>query len=390
MASSFNTQAGILANQVAKAGGGLYKPNNTQGYGGISIAPKPATPAPSQPQKGLLDTHTPSTPVKSITDNQGNKVDFHAPTTDTQKPTTPQVGTPQQNAQNVLDTSNLTNNPEYQQGTQNALLVNAAQQNAQLAPFAGVQNNLNPQATGLLGTPYSNIFRPQTTANLQGEMGLLNPLLSQAGSFATGEQDAALKAGQLGTQGATSVLQSGLPGQISPGVSAYNPLTGQNIPGIGANPFGGGYVQGQVEAGKTSAGLHTAYGAAQSVGNNLTTLIKSANINPTDPQFLNSINQFLQTGISSNPQYQQFYGTINDYVASLAPILGVGGNQTDQKTSMAAQMVSQLASGKSIIDTIKYFDALAADKINAFDKSASGNLAPVGNNSSAPTFGWNG
>lgn len=353
------------------------------------------------PQSGLLQHHiapryrTPLAP-QGTTNIQPNYGSIQHPTAPTVQPTSHTVTTPDGTTtkQTFADTSKTSSTPtqgtpqyyankEEQVSQPNALGTGAAQASAlygmlgneaKLAPFAGGAKQ------GLLQS-YANLTRPQSTGNMAGEQGLFDVQRGILQNAANTTADQALQQQRIGQTGYNNLLGASLPGQITPGTAAYNPIAGQNIPGIGASPFAGGQTLGQVEAGKTSAGLHTAYGAAQSVGNNLSSLITSANINPTDPQFVNSINQFLQTGVASNPQYQQFYGTVNDYIASLAPILGVGGNQTDQKTSMAAQMVSQLASGKSIIDTIKYFDALAADKINAYDKAGSGGFGTVGGTS---------
>ena len=347
-----------------------------------------------------------TTPLKSTTLPDGTKHEYHAPTTpgvlgnsSTKKPetpittptpnpipTTPQVGTPAENAQNVLNQSNLNTNPEYQKlATQQNALVNQGYLNP-MTPYAG-----NTQS---VGQSVANTQRPQSTGNLAGELGLLTGQMGAAEAGNAAEAQRLISGGQLATTGATNVMQAGLPGQRGYGTTLYAPFSGQDIGG-GASTggaFGGGQELGKLAAGQTSAGLHTAYGAAQSVGGNLTKLITDSNINPTDPQFTNSINQFLQTGVASNPKYQQFYGTVNDYIASLAPILGVGGNQTDQKTSMASQMVSQMASGKSIVDTIKYFDGLAADKINAYDKAGGGGFGTVtsGSTTGSTQFGWNG
>lgn len=169
-------------------------------------------------------------------------------------------------------------------------------------------------------------------------------------------------------------LQATMPQAFGYTSNVINPVTGQSF-GAGAagqgGAFQGGQQSGEFAAGANSAQMVHTLGSAQAVGNNLNQLITSANINPADPQFLNSINQFLQTGVMSNHQYQQFYGAINDYVASLAPILGVGGAPTDQKTSMAGQMVNQLASGKSIQQTIQYFDNLAQQKIQGYNQGGS-------------------
>jgi hypothetical protein len=430
MASAFNfsgsntsnPQSGLMSNLASNLSRNLGLSNQTT------------------PNQGLLQSHAPTAPVSKMIDSNGNQVHFdNKLSSSSQSPTTGidyyknlvATGTPEEQRAGQSGINRLSKGTT---GTTSGLLTGGSSnttgstpgmiapttppapapytpqnyagqvtQAGQQTPWeqAAAENLANAKGMQNFGQFAPNAEAPFYTGADQNKMetlitrpdlvgrdqtGLYNKFANLYGTQANIGLQAAQTAAQRGLDASKTNLNASLPGQIAPGQTAYNPLTGTNISGIGGNPFSGGQQLGAVEAGKTSAGLHTAYGAAKSVGDNLNNLITSANINPTDPQFLNSINQFLQTGVASNPQYQQFYGTVNDYIASLAPILGVGGSPTDQKTSMASQMVSQLASGKSIKDTISYFDALAADKINAYDQAGSGNYGTVGTSGGSGGF----
>lgn len=81
--------------------------------------------------QGLLNQHTPTTPVKSITDTSGNKVDFHAPTS-TPSPITPTDATLKSNAAtNNANNYGTMNAPVGNTtGTQIGNVANAGQQTA--------------------------------------------------------------------------------------------------------------------------------------------------------------------------------------------------------------------------------------------------------------------
>jgi len=331
------------------------------------------------PKRGGTSTQTPtmsasytgSTPLLPRTGTNTGLIGSPIAPTNTR----PQVGNQMQNAQNLLNTGQQT---DWERAAAENLANAKGMENfGQFAP--------NAEAPFYAGADQkkmeSLITRPDLVGRAPAQESLYNKFANLYGTQANVGLQAAQTAAGRALEASQGVLTAGQPQALPYSSNAINPLTMQSYGAGGAGQggaFAGGQATGSYAQGQKSAELHTSYGSAKSVGDNLKNLITSANINPTNPQFLNSINQYLQTGVASNPQYQQFYGTVNDYIASLAPILGVGGSPTDQKTSMAAQMVNQLASGKSINDTIDYFDALAADKVNAFDQSASGNFNTIG------------
>lgn len=173
-------------------------------------------------------------------------------------------------------------NQAYNQALQNEITIQAAQQNAQLAPYAGSQNNLSQGTTNQLGTNYSNIFRPQSTANLQGEEGLLNPLLSQAGTAAAGTMAGILPEQQLATQGATA-LQTGAQNTASRGLSAQQGILGAVAPlantPYALNPANGTYTGSGTNSGTSAvdavtnagmlSGLQSGAAAQAATGGNI-------------------------------------------------------------------------------------------------------------------------
>lgn len=204
--------------------------------------------------KGLLETHTPSTAVKSMTDASGNKVDFHTPTTNTipentnisssgtgtsssntnpgMLPITPNnsapiVGTPTNNAQNVLNQANLVNNPEYQQLAQQQNALVQGQKLGSTAPFSGAGQSL--------GQSQADLNRPQTTANLAGEEANFNNQSGIALSGNAAQEQALLSGAQLATGGAENVLGASL---YSP--TAYGQTNTSGLTGVQAGQFGSG------------------------------------------------------------------------------------------------------------------------------------------------------
>ena len=318
-------------------------------------------------------TATPATNTPPIYSPDGSLTDYGR-----SQQSTPQVGTAAQNAQNVLNQSDLSNNPEYQQGTQNALLINAAQQNAQNAGKAGSQNNLSQAATTALGTPYSNIFLPQSTGNLQGELGILSPQLSQAGTFATGEQNAALSAGQLATQGANSVLNASIPGQISGSARTYNPLDPQGTSGTngiiaGANNQSIYNSQQQYATGQQN--LTAADGIQNQIVN---TLQNNPSLNSNPLSILTNLNEYV-SGETGSAAQQQLAQQINNYVQTL-------GIDPSSLVSLQTQQQGTLA---QLLDSLRATAQAKNDALNPANNPVL-NGGSTGTTSSTPSTGSTG
>ena len=226
----------------------------------------------------------------------------------------------------------------------------------------------------------------QSTANLDsepidlalasGQQGILSRLeagkeAALSGQLAGAQAAAQTATGQQATQlgGLESAAGLVAPQQVSPTNVPYNPATGtygtpaSTAYGTGTNGLQAvGNIAGQINVGQNVTQLNSYLGGAQVVGNNLNQLIKDADINPTGITYLNGVIQFGADKMS-NPQYREFAGQINDFVASLAPILGVGGNVTDMKTQMSNQIINGLQSGETITQVVDYFLKQAQQKI---------------------------
>lgn len=300
-------------------------------------------------------------------------------------------GTAQTAAQNLLNTT-----PQ-----QNAAVL-AQQQSIQKlqGQYADLRSDINltpgdlSLANGEQGALY-NRYSGQLGAQ---ETGLQNILAANAqqqaaytGAGNLANTSAGVATGQQGTQqqglGAAASLSQ--PSYLAPGQSPYSPTTGQYGTIAGTQAGSGGLqnignISGQIGVGQNVAQLNSYLGGAQTVGNNLNDLITQNNINPSSLTYLNGALQFGANAMS-NPAYQKFAGQINDFVASLAPILGVGGSSTDMKTQMSAQIVNALQSGSSIKDVVSYFLDQAKQKIGGL--SAGGGAGVGSGNSGGNTFG---
>lgn len=222
---------------------------------GISPKSSPAIPS-NTPTAGLSDvgynasngygTSTPAT--ISTTNNSGGSSSTISPTVSgssglpiipapnpTTVPTTssgtPAVGTPTQNAQNVLNTSG---GDTAGQGAANAsALYGILGNEAKLAPFSN-------GTTQSLDQSYANLTRPQSTGNLAGEEGLFNTQDAIFQNAANTSAAQAIANKGIATQGAETVLNSSLPTQVSPGNTLVNPITSTPTYGLGTGTGGNG------------------------------------------------------------------------------------------------------------------------------------------------------
>lgn len=176
---------------------------------------------------------------------------------------------------------------------------------------------------------------------------------------------------QRNLQGASTVFGGAAPGQISPGNTAFNPLSGENINGIGASPFAGGVAQGNVALGQNFAQMNASHQAAQGIKNQIGNLISNTTVNPSEFTDVNKALQFI-SGRVGNPQYQTLSNYLNEYISTLAPILGVGGDTTNLKTQIAQSMVNAQASGGNIMQVLNDLDSLAQNKLSAIAQSGQG------------------
>jgi hypothetical protein len=394
------------------------------------------TPTPNTFSGLLHPSLTPTTPVKSITDGSGNKVDFHTPpptaaeldantkknnannyganpgtapvgnTTASQignvANTGPQTANESQMQQNVLQAGGTTpDDKAFQHTYENAT---AGKQFGALAPYAESSmyaGNTPEQNQGLITAPdlagrasadtglYNTLGNAYGNAALAGltaaQVSAARGLTAAQGAYSGSQTQA-----QRATGAQESVLGAVQPQPYGVTTTPYSPATGEFGTMAGNSAGTGGLqnignVQGQIGVGQNVAQLNSYLGGAQVVGNNLNDLITQNNINPTGLTYANGALQFGQSAMS-NPAYQKFAGQINDFVASLAPILGVGGASTDMKTQMSSQIVNALQSGSTIKDVVSYFLDQAQQKIKGL---SAGGGAGVGSAQGAPQGGGN-
>lgn len=446
MAFAF-TNKGPTPGLVDKLSGSLgFKPKPTYPTTSGNPIPKPTYPTPSGnpisqgSNPGLIQPHTqvkPTTPVKktTTTDTSGNTTttEYHAPEkkTETPKLTTPQVGTPAQNAQTVLNTGNQTPiektaterlyqsgqmTPEEQKANEDVRIANEIQKaygNVQsLAPYAEAKMYSDRARTpaeiqdlmqapdlagrasatqgllGSLGNIYGSSRVAGANAALQGTQTAAGRGLSAAQSGLIGAQNQASRA----QTGAGAVLTAGLPQVVSPGLVPFNPLTGEqgNLTGTqgeGGGLFGAGAIQGQIALGQQYPALVSAHSQAQGIQSQIDTYLnQNPQLNPSNITDINKISQWLLGGKLGDPKYQTLANYLQEYVNTLAPILGVGGDVTNLKTEIAQSFVNGAANGQSISQVLKNIDQLAATKLNAMKEAGSGKPAPtISTKSSTPS-----
>lgn len=321
-------------------------------------------------------------------------------------------------------TTQYTNAQGNSSTAQTGLLASGAQPMPQYTAAQDQYNSANAKLAALrdqYATQTNNIATTPSDLSLaNGEQGALYNRFSGQEAALTGEMTAAQSAAQVAT-GQQSAQQQGLasagstantaagaatgqqgtqqlglgaagalaqPSYLAPGQSPYSPTSNQYGQLAGTQGGSGGLqgignISGQIGVGQNVAQLNSYLGGAQVVGNNLNDLITQNNINPTGLTYANGALQFGAQAMS-NPAYQKFTGQINDFIGSLAPILGVGGSVTDMKTRMSSQIVNALQSGSTIKDVVSYFLDQAKQKVQGL---SSGGGAGVGSQSSGNSNG---
>jgi len=246
------------------------------------------------------------------------------------------------------------------------------------------QSRMN-EATGLA----QNFSNPIPLEFQQGRAQVLqNQYLQQQGALANAFQGAAGLVGQANTQ--QQLQQTGLgtaagyakPELGSIGQVPYSPIDlsqgnilGTTQPGgIGAAGNLLGQFQGAQTAGAAQGGVQAqqyaqvqGYKSALQQGQNLqsqlTDLITSFGLNPSD---VNVVNQGLQkiAQNTSSPQYKMLSNYVNDVANTYSQILTPpGGSATDTTRGIASSMLDATAKGQSILDVMKGLDNAAQAKI---------------------------
>lgn len=269
-----------------------------------------------------------------------------------------------------------------QQNQANAInqeIENAKAQMAQQTHDINTSGTWTSRALGEQGQ--ANIQNASTLAALGSQYQGATNQLSAANTAQANQQNA------LGTAAGLAAPITG----VGYGTQVYNPTTGTFT--SGGSAFQGGQVAGDTALGTQYAQNASAFKQASGVKNNIISFLNTTPLNPSDFTDVNSVIALL-SGKTSDPKYAQLSSQINEYLQTLAPILGVGGGDTNYKTELAQGMLNGGMTPQAIAAQLSTIENTAQTKLQ-IQSTGSG----TGNNSSTSTsqpssstsgFGWNG
>lgn len=391
----------------------------------------------ANPKVGTHPGMLPSTPVKKITAVDGTQTEFHAPApttaelqANTQKnnsanygtppaPTTPQVGTPTNNAQNVLNAGNQTSNEQStQQGllqsgqmtpwetaaANNVITAKGIQNFGQFAPYAeasmhagdnaGQLGNLitapdlagRSAADSALYNQFSNLYGTQANAGLIAAQTAAGRNLTANQNAYSGSQNQANR----GLTGAENVLSASLPTQSSPTNVPFSPLTGNygmpasNAYGTGGLAGVGGLLQ-QQQQGADVQTMSSALNQTSGLINKAKSDIKTAGFNPSPVALGNYLTQWLNGQAIPDHQYANVVNDLSEIANTIAPVLGTPGNPTDLKTTIAQELIPRLMAGQDIGTVLDNLEQNANIKISKARDTATG--TPLSTSSTSGSTG---
>lgn len=349
---------------------GALKPMNTSTTSGVVSQPKIAQTTPST-TGAITNLDNVNHTYMQNGQNYGLKADGSgyelktAPTTSTSTSTslTPTYTAPTPTAPVNVNTTypgliqalaNKSNpNAEYQAAQDEAKRV-SDQAVANSADYAHKTNNI----AGTAG------FLTQQTG-LQGQLN--NQFNTVQGALANQYQGATNRISAANTQQATqqSALNqaAGLAAPVtgvSYGTQVYNPQT--NSFTSGGSAFQGGQVAGEQALGQQYAQNVSANNQAMAVKNQVMSFLNTTPINPSQFTDLNSVIGLL-SGKVSDPKYTQLSAQLTEYLNTLAPILGVGGDTTNLKTQIAQSMLDGRMQPAAIAQVLNTIEQTAATKL---------------------------
>lgn len=241
-------------------------------------------------------------------------------------------------------------------------------------PASGAYNALSPQPNGTPGQP--------STAGQASQYTIKSGDTLDNIAAANGTTEAALLAANPNITN---------PNNIQAGASLTIPAASGNT------AFSGGVAAGNAALGTQYAQNYSAYQQSTGIKNNIESIIQNnPQLNPSQFTNVNSALQFLN-GQVSNPAYTILANNIAEYVNTLAPILGVGGDTTNYKTELAQQFVNGAANGQNLQQILNGIDQTASVKL-AQQKTAgssTGTVTPTtptggsGGSNIAQSFTWN-
>lgn len=272
--------------------------------------------------------------------------------------------------------------------------------------------NTNQQITGLktdLASKTGDLANEGGVLNYQtGRIGALQNQEAVKESALQGQLTNELAANAQGIQGLSSAAGLATPANqnynVSPGNKTYDSsgnliASGPQLGSIGSQqyydpanpgatsgntPFTAGEVAGNQSLGAQYAQNVSANNQAKAVKAQIDSYLTSnPNLNPSALSDVNSVIQLL-SGKVSNPAYQTLSNYLSEYVNTLAPILGVGGDTTNLKTQIAQGFINAKASGQSIGAVLDGIEALAEAKLSAQKGGSNGSSG----SSTGGSVGW--
>lgn len=265
----------------------------------------------------------------------------------------------------------INNLSQFQQG--GGKLLNEIQSDPGLA--ASVSTGIASQVGQQLGTTESALTQAaQNALTQQGQQ--INAANAAGGQQLTGQSQqigAANNAGTIGNaaqsnqitaqQNAASNLLNSLAQQ---GYVIINKTTGQPVSTQGAlsAAFSGGQTGAAETAGGNTFAMNQANVAAKGIQGTIQQfLTANPTINSNTSTLANAAQQWLSGQQLGDPNYQTLFNDINEYISTLAPILGVGGDTTNLKTQIAQGFINAQASGQSISQVLNNISTLADNKL---------------------------
>jgi hypothetical protein len=237
------------------------------------------------------------------------------------------------------------------------------QQTGQLLP--GSQNSISaPYGQFGIGASQQNLSNYELALQTSG----LNVLNSQAAQNQAAEQNV-------------------LPQSYSYNSNVINPVTQQSY-GSGAAGQGGAFAGGQ-QMGNNSLGqqfnsvLSPAYTTAGTIKNNYQQFLQNnPRVNSSPVNYYNAAKSWIAGGNFTDPAYPEQTQFINEFLGSLAPIIGASGNPTDMKQQMVNAFINGSSQGQSISQQMDNAYSIASGKMNDIYNS--------GQSTGNPTAGGNG
>lgn len=239
--------------------------------------------------------------------------------------------------------------------------------------------------TGLANTPTDNtafINANNRLAQLKENIANQGKNIETSGidtSLATGQQGVLNKINAVKLGAAEDAVQNALTAQtnqitalnnagnlakpitgIQYGTQVYNPTTG-TFQG-GGSPSTAGTVEASQNLAQQYATNLSTVNQATGIKDIITQSLNTSAINPSDFTKVNDVLSLLN-GQVSNPQYQILSQNLNEYINTLASIIGVGGNPTNLKTEIANSMLNGRMSPQAINAQLDNLEVLAKAKL---------------------------